>query len=427
MSDSSSSGPIGRITTPPISRSSEGKVPEKPKEKNKKPAMVSKEEKKGDASKRAAYAQSKNTSQTKPSRALPQFQEDHSSSRHTSSTATTADSRSSSSSSSESDEEGMIPSSEPTFRSASSTKSATSTSSTSVANPEWARFHQQALKDGGGFVITGDMNIDTVSSWLASSPEGVTAFGIVHTKLADADFVKLCAVLKDNKTLTLIEFFSTDLNVEAFAKVLEFNRAIKKVVIEHIKIDKEGAMALAAALKVNNAINELILNNCSLGDEGAKALAEVFKINEAITDIQLMDNVIGDEGVMALAKALEGNNTIQGLDLNGNKLGRDGAQALLKAMNVNTSINFLITTPYLAYVQVDVEKNKQLLIKKKEAKEALELINVELEKPNTDSASNTENPLFYPREVMDMIVDHMALAGMKDEIINLGNSIKPKT
>lgn len=425
MSISDSSGSIGSISrneAPSNSKLDKEYVSKELKDDNQQPVMVSKKNKKEFSSKRAAFAKSKNSSQTKPHLSMPRIHGEKTSDRHNSRNATTARSRSSSSSNSEWHEERMISLSAPTFSSASSTTNATSTSSTPVFNPEWAQFHQQALDLGGGFLINRETikNIDTFCSWLASSPAGVTTIGISQYTLDDPDFVKLCTALKYNQTLTALDFFCTNISVPNLARALEVNQGIESLSIIGSNIDKEGAEALAAALKVNRVINCLTLNLCAFGSEGAKVLAAVLKDNPNITDINFVDNDIGDEGAVALAKALEGNNTIRTFLLGYIQYPGLALNAFIKAMSINTTLTQLRITLDSPIIERELEINRQLPRKIMEAKAALELINTVPGK-NDKSVS-----LMYPREVMDQIVDQMVQAGLKDGVIDLGKIIMPK-
>lgn len=329
MDRSSSSGSIRGITAPNTSPSGEEKVTEKAKNKNKQPAMVSKDDKKDAASKRAAYAQSKDSSQTKPSQNLPRFKEEEKSSSQSSSRVSSA-----SASSSESQEETTLPSTAPTLSASSSTTQAASNSSASAVNPEWARFNQNLLEHNGRFIIFKNMDVNAVCQWLASSPAGINVLHFESRRITDLDVNYLTTALEKNTTLKFLR--------------LLFN---------------------------------------SIGSDGAKAIAEALKVNKTLTNLNMSCNDIGDDGVKALAAALKVNTTLTELDISHNNIGDDGAKALAAALIVNTTLTSLFFHPKNLYdpistqsIESELEKNRQLLKEKESAKLALEFSNGEIGK-----------------------------------------------
>lgn len=412
MDRSSSSGSIGGITAPNTSPSGEEKVSEKAKNKNKQPAMVSKDNKKDAASKRAAYAQSKDSSQTKASQNLPRVQLEKSSSRYPASSSTSSSLVSSAStSSSESEEEIILPSTAPTWgASSSSSTTAASTSSTSAVNPSWNQFHQDILNNSGGVLFIGEnRDVKTFCQWLASSPSGVHVLRFGGRSISNLDANYLTAALEKNTTIKHLQF-------------------------ERCDVDAEVLKPIVQALQVNKSITGFQLRSCRVGDDGAKQLAVFLKNNTTLQSLKLGFNHIGSVGAKAIAEALKANTTLTNLDISDNLIGDDGIKALAAALKVNTTLTSLniIRTSFndeSAFDEINsvLKKNVQLWIEKEKevenegAKVALELINVELGK--------TVNPGYfkYPREVMDQVVDQMAQAGLRDEIIKLDQSIKPKT
>lgn len=396
MGDSSSSGSIGRITAPTTSQSNEEEVPKQPADENKKPTMVAKAEKQDVASNRDAYEKSKDSTPTKATRYLKEDVEKKSSSRQQAN-------------SSKSDEEAMFSSSAPNLRSASSTTKAASSSSTSVLNPEWAEFDRQILNYGGTFNVGSWMDINEICRWLANFSTDLEG------NTEPNQLIISCRTLGDNDT-------------KALADALKSNTTIKNISLVYSTIGAGGAKELAEALNGNTTLESLEIIKCQIDADGAKALADALKGDSALKSLNINMNAIGTDGVNALAEALKCNTTLKTLKLNDIAIDAGGFKALADALKVNMTLTRLEfddpsdeDTIDMQEINAELEKNRQLPREKKEAKVALELINAELGKTDNFDA------LMYPREVMDQLVDQMVQAGLKDEVIELGNSIKPET
>lgn len=220
------------------------------------------------------------------------------------------------------------------------------------------------------------VDIDAVLSWLASSPAGVTKLSIWGLALSAEEVNKLAGALKTNTVLT-----DLDLNVN--------------------KIDDEGAKALAEALKVNTTLKELDLSLNLIGDDGIKALAEALKVNKTLIALSLDENPYnGHLAEMQFAEALKFNNTVTNI--------------LIKHYS-NFKVYLDDGLPALLYRNRELKK----LAEDEAAISELQSINIERAKQqNVDP---------YPSEIMRNMGDKMSQLGLRDEIIELGKSTKPKT
>ena len=85
---------------------------------------------------------------------------------------------------------------------------------------------------------------------------------------------------------------------------------LNKLVLSHVKIKDEGAIALGEALKSNKTLNELVLYNCNIGAEGGKALASALG-TAVLTKLDARLTSLGDEGKKVLRDAAEGREGFQ--------------------------------------------------------------------------------------------------------------------
>ena len=468
MDRSSSSSSIDRITfSTPVA--DEKKQTDTSKVNGGKPNMVTKEEKQDTDSKRAIYGQSKTSAKTKATNNLPRFSKTSSSQNQKASTSTTATTsattnatttssvRASSSptGSDESTKEQIFHSTVPTLGSPSSSTTASLTSSISVANPEWEQFRQDAIDNKGCLVLRHWMKFDAACDWIANSPPQLTALSFNSDEFPDVDVNKLCKALKENTTLVKLYISGPVLHgvgVEAIVDAIKDNVLLTSLDLSGGSINDQGAKAIAKAIEGNSTLEVLGLLNNNIGDEGAKSLAEVIKNNKTLKKIELWRNNIRDEGAKYLSEALNINKNLTELGLYDNKVGAKGLTALAEAMKNNTAItklecsktfidklainnlnlypwerNDLIKTENkngevaLNLIHEHTVKNSKLASEIGNAKKELGRINAELEKRN-----GNDDSLMYPSEIMDQVVDQMVEAGLKDEIIGLGESIKPK-
>ena len=164
---------------------------------------------------------------------------------------------------------------------------------------------------------------------------------ILREKFTVEDCAKLAAVLKSNKTITVLSLtlnFTGDEGAASLAEMLIVNETITSLKLEFNNMSDEGAASLAKMLKVNKKITSVDFGFNRIGDKGAASLAEMLKVNETITSLRLEYNKIGDEGAASLAKVLEVNKTITSLYFRNNYIGAAGAASLAEMLKVNEII-----------------------------------------------------------------------------------------
>jgi Leucine Rich repeat len=108
-----------------------------------------------------------------------------------------------------------------------------------------------------------------------------------------------------------------------------------------MKIDTEGAKALARALKRHKTLGRLSLIGGCGGDYGAIFLASCLKVNTTVVDFELLFCGIREETASCLADALQTNRTLSRLSLCWNPIGASGAIAFSSALKQNNTLTWL--------------------------------------------------------------------------------------
>jgi len=163
-------------------------------------------------------------------------------------------------------------------------------------------------------------------------------------------FPPFCEALKNNTTITTLEFFSDVINhvgMKSICNVLQthttityvriwcehFSHSIGRDLEEMIKVNNtlawlsvhvsaEDVKCFARALPHNSTLTELDLAKCgrSMGNEGLRRLCDGLRGNHSITKIDLSNNGISNEGSKDLCSLLEVNHSITSVDLGYNDI-----------------------------------------------------------------------------------------------------------
>ncbi|KAL3250649.1 hypothetical protein MRX96_055433 [Rhipicephalus microplus] len=91
------------------------------------------------------------------------------------------------------------------------------------------------------------------------------------------------------------------------------NTTLRLVTLQRVKLQANGAVAIAAALAENTTLVSLRIASNSIGPVGARALAETLKTNSSLSVLDLRDNAIGTSGAMAFATTLKVNSKLEEL------------------------------------------------------------------------------------------------------------------
>ncbi|KAL3200360.1 hypothetical protein MRX96_013309 [Rhipicephalus microplus] len=123
-------------------------------------------------------------------------------------------------------------------------------------------------------------------------------------------------------TSTLRELALVDTGFKVADTILLFKALEKSKSVEYlrlqvntskVKLQANGAVAIAAALAENTTLVSLHIASNSIGPVGARALAETLKTNSSLAVLDLRDNSIGTSGAVAFATALKVNSKLEEL------------------------------------------------------------------------------------------------------------------
>ncbi|KAL3187575.1 hypothetical protein MRX96_025072 [Rhipicephalus microplus] len=107
--------------------------------------------------------------------------------------------------------------------------------------------------------------------------------------------------------------------------------------IRRMKLQANGAVAIAAALAENTTLVSLRIASNSIGPMGARALAETLKTNSSLSVLDLRD-AIGTSGAVAFATTLKMNCKLEELHVCGNVISEEGIVAIAEAVMDNKSL-----------------------------------------------------------------------------------------
>ena len=174
----------------------------------------------------------------------------------------------------------------------------------------------------------------------------------LDNEILDSEGIQsLIDAIKFNKSITLINLISCDINDKfgkKIAEIIQENKSItalnfnKSDEFNHKNIQEDDwIVAIADALKKNTSITSFnFVNNC-ITDNPIKVIAKALKNHTSITDLDLQLHEITDAGAEAMAEALQENTVIKKLLFWYNHINAQGEIAILSALKKNQSITDL--------------------------------------------------------------------------------------
>eukprot|EP00978_Attheya_sp_CCMP212_P021188 scaffold61629_cov44-Attheya_sp.AAC.2 len=144
-----------------------------------------------------------------------------------------------------------------------------------------------------------------------------------------------------------------DYGATAIAMVLQTNRTIRSLRLDHNNIGPVGARALATTLHINSSIVEMSLTQNRIGDTGACAIAAALLKNSTLKHLSLGGNGIGDVGAVAFGLALEQNTTLECVSLRYNHFAEEGRDAILRAFQRSHQTASIIFPSNCSYTDRD--------------------------------------------------------------------------
>lgn len=111
------------------------------------------------------------------------------------------------------------------------------------------------------------------------------------------------------------------------------------------RVEYMQVFALSEALHDNNTVTDLDLSFNNIDDAGVATIARLMKFNKSIRRISLQGNSIGSDGATKLAESLSeaggGGGGVEVLNLNFNPIGEGGGQEIAKMLRHNNTLKIL--------------------------------------------------------------------------------------
>ncbi|RIB14588.1 hypothetical protein C2G38_2143976 [Gigaspora rosea] len=156
----------------------------------------------------------------------------------------------------------------------------------------------------------------------------LNSLGVHYFPLCNKSGKLLATYLKRNITMTSLHLTGNK-NIKnigktlgnQLAEVLCENRTLKSLKIQYYYLQPEVGKVFSKALEKNNVLTSLDLGFNNIGSQGGIELANALKYNTTLTSLNLSRNRIGPEGGLALAEALCINTSLTILDVCENHIG----------------------------------------------------------------------------------------------------------
>lgn len=189
--------------------------------------------------------------------------------------------------------------------------------------------------------------------------KGITKELSYHS-IDSEEYVEIFDVLKDNLSVETLILHRCPVELHVISKlceVLQFNRKISKLWIEHSPYDTKPTNIfniVIDALRDNRTVEHLCMESCHLGfcrgeeKSGFFHLSEILKVNTTLKILELRNNHINTFDVDIFADALKKNSSVTILDLDCISLKDDGLHFISQALKVNRTIQ----TIKLGYNQI---------------------------------------------------------------------------
>eukprot|EP00056_Hartaetosiga_gracilis_P014336 m.240315 g.240315 ORF g.240315 m.240315 type:complete len:455 (+) comp14869_c0_seq1:76-1440(+) len=177
-----------------------------------------------------------------------------------------------------------------------------------------------------------------------------------NTTLTEAQVIRLVDAMRDNSTLTKVNFTNTnlsDVSTRYLCNMLAeralqnrtlsegLHKSITVLILDTNPIGPDGGKYLVGALEKCYTLETVKLNNCALGDVGAISVARSLINNDHIHTLEIGNNLISDRGAREFGEMLRRNNRLEGLSLWKNNILASGAAFLAQGLLENRSLQWL--------------------------------------------------------------------------------------
>jgi len=134
----------------------------------------------------------------------------------------------------------------------------------------------------------------------------------------EEDYKRAVDQLKNNDSsltelnLNNLENCKTEWSLEVIEALLN-NSQCGNVCLVNCNINNDGAKKLAEVIKNNKTLTLLNVESNKIGPDGMKALAEALEVNTTLLEVKLTNQAqpAGNDAEKALAKAMQANKTLQ--------------------------------------------------------------------------------------------------------------------
>ena len=148
------------------------------------------------------------------------------------------------------------------------------------------------------------------------------------------------------KALAMEEFCTMDMGRKVEVQ-MKYPRSLMILKLAQNDVKDEGATKLCAILRQNWTLTTLDLSGNSIGDSGARAVGKCLSVNSSLVNLSLAWNLIGDSGIALLGQFIQLNLALKTLNLEGNKFSESGAENI---------VGFLAVCSNLCELNVDFNK-----------------------------------------------------------------------
>ena len=129
-------------------------------------------------------------------------------------------------------------------------------------------------------------------------------------------------------------------------EVISTNSTLTTLDLNHLNMDKEGALALKQVLIENSTLRELILDDCIKSMDVAEVVAEGLKYNMGVMKL-LLQSIIEDGVIRTLIQGLSYNRSLQFLILINNDMNIEDFHVLSDLLKLNSRMKHLTIFEYI--------------------------------------------------------------------------------
>ena len=169
-----------------------------------------------------------------------------------------------------------------------------------------------------------------------------------NNQLGDAEVIVIAKGLKENESLTKLDFSQNRIEAAGATAVVEAfmnNTHLKELILSDNQIKSFGVWLITKILQTNTNLIKISLKNNLIEDDGAQDLASVLSQIFSLQEVELDHNAIKDPGAFAIAKALKSNASLKKVSLSGNPIGRRGINELESACSRKQGFKLIVDKP----------------------------------------------------------------------------------